>query len=80
MLDQTHAAEKEFHTIDLDNGNRLSLVRRNPYGHIYLKLNKGNIPEKFSGAYTTVERALEASQKYQSERTEAKKELKVKNA
>jgi hypothetical protein len=66
-----------IHTIDLDT-NKLNLVRRGEYGHIFLALETGDMPSKYSGAYTTVEYALLAASHYMEDRKNAIQEVKGK--
>lgn len=54
-------------TYDLQNGNVLRAERKDPYGHWFLSLEKGLLPERFHGGYTgrdEVEKAALAYSKY----------------
>lgn len=60
--------------IELDNGNKLRLTRKDPFGFIYLSLEKGGLPEAYKGAFTDWGQARLAAEKYQRERNETVKE------
>lgn len=57
-------------TIDvpMHDDNKIIIARRDPFGLIYLTLEKGTLPERFQGAYTTVEYAMEDALKYKDQR------------
>ena len=56
-------------TIELENGNKLHLVRKDPFGFIYLHLDKGALPPYLAGAaFTDWTAARQAADKYQRER------------
>lgn len=38
---------------ELDNGNKLYAKQTDPYGFWYLNLDKGQLPDRFKGAYST---------------------------
>lgn len=63
--------------IDLDNGNKLNLTRRDPFGFIYLSLDKGQLPATLAGsAFTDWAQAKIAALAYVKERQETVAELK----
>lgn len=51
-------------TFELDTGNTIYAERRNPYGHIHLHFDKGPLPEKLQGAYTSYDEAEKAINRY----------------
>jgi hypothetical protein len=51
MSNQTQGRRREF---DLENGNKLIAEQRDPYGHWFLHLERGSLPEKYQGAYTDI--------------------------
>ena len=62
--------------IELENGNRLNLVRKDPYGFIYLHLDKGSLPQHLAGsAFTDWSLAKAAAIAYVQTRQEAVAEL-----
>lgn len=62
--------------IELENGNRLNLVRRDPFGFIYLHLDKGSLPAHLQGsAFTDWDMAKKAAYAYVKSRQEAVEEL-----
>lgn len=66
---------------DLEDGNKILMTRKNPYGFLYMELSEGKLPEKYTGAYTTLEAAFESAHIYKDERKRAREELeKQKNA
>lgn len=77
MFDPTYAPLKDAPktpTIEVP-GNTIYLTRKDPYGHVYLSLAKGELPAKFAGAYTTMAQAEFAANKYTIEREEAMKDI-----
>jgi hypothetical protein len=65
--------------IELENGNKLNLVRKDPYGFIYLHLDKGQLPASLQGAaFTDWTQAKQAAYGYVKQRQEAVAELKDK--
>ena len=61
---------------ELENGNQLHLKRTDPYGFIYLSLNKGPLPEAYQGvAYTDWGQARLAAEKYIRQRQDVVSEL-----
>jgi len=84
MRDQSelHAGLKDVpnhQVMELENGNRLNLVRKDPYGFIYLHLDKGQLPAHLSGsAFTDWSQAKQAAEAYVRERKMAVSELKDK--
>lgn len=49
---------------ELQNGNTLRAERRDPYGHWFLVLSRGQLPEAFTGGYTTREEVRKAVSLY----------------
>jgi hypothetical protein len=60
----------------LENGNKLHLKRTDPYGFIYLNLDKGMMPAAYTGAYSDWSQARLAAEKYIRERQTVISELK----
>ncbi len=46
-------------TIEVE-GNRINLTQTDPYGHWFISWDKGKLPERLSGAYTSYPLAREA--------------------
>jgi len=61
--------------IPLDNDNKIKIVRKDPFGLIYMELEKGTLPEKYQGAYTTYEYARDDALRYIDSRKKELKEL-----
>lgn len=62
--------------IELENGNRLNLIRKDPYGFIYLSLDRGHLPPALAGAaYTDWSMAKTAAYAYVRDRQSAEAEL-----
>lgn len=59
----------------LENGNKLNLKRTDPYGFIYISLERGQLPEWLQGAYTDWAHARLAAEKYIKERQQAVAEI-----
>ena len=75
MYDQTYAPSKDAPknpSISFDD-NVIHLTRHDPYGHIYLSLERGELPEKYRGAYTMLPIAEHEARKYIAEREETAK-------
>jgi hypothetical protein len=65
---------------DLENGNKLHLKRVDPYGFVYLSLDKGQLPAGYADvAYTDWHNARVAAEKYIYDRNDALAELNKKN-
>lgn len=63
--------------IELENGNKLHLVRKDPHGFIYLHLDKGQLPHSLAGsAFTDWYSARQAADGYVRERQSAVAEIK----
>ena len=64
-------------TVELDNGNKINLERRDPYGFIHVWLDRGQFPDKsdLNGVFTTWDQAYNATQRYLSERNAAVSEV-----
>lgn len=55
--------------IELENGNKLNLIRKDPFGFIYMSLDKGQLPVTYAGsAYTDWYQAKIAAYAYVKER------------
>lgn len=55
--------------IELENGNKLNLVRKDPFGFIFLSLDKGQLPTNLAGsAFTDWHQAKIAAMAYVTER------------
>lgn len=52
----------------LEDGNKIIWERFNPYGFIYLRLETGELPTVYQGAYNNFEIAKIDMEKYQNER------------
>lgn len=77
MFDPTYAPLKDAPknpTLNID-GNVIHLTRRDPYGHIYISLEHGELPEKYRGAYTSMPIAETEVAKFIEERRVAALEL-----
>jgi len=51
-------------TYELDGGNKLYAERKNPFGFISLHYDKGPLPERLLGEYTSYDEADRAIQQY----------------
>jgi hypothetical protein len=49
---------------ELDNGNKFSLTRTDPYGFVYIHMHKGQVPDELKSAYTTYDAAKAAMESY----------------
>lgn len=66
--------------IELENGNKLNLTRKDPFGFIYLSLDRGALPNHLAGAaFTDWFTAKIAAEKYVRERQDVVAELKDKD-
>jgi hypothetical protein len=82
MFDPIHAPSKDAPknpTVQIDD-NVVHLTRHDPYGHIYLSLENGELPAKYQGAYTTMTEAHLAVARYIDERNKASEELTANNS
>lgn len=63
--------------VELDNGNKVHLERRDPYGFIHAWLDKGAWPvsSALNGVFTSWERAYNAVDRYVSDRNAAVSEI-----
>lgn len=59
--DKEHTGSKK--KIELD-GNTVHIETRDPYGFWHLSLEKGQLPEKYKGGYTTFTQALNAANEW----------------
>lgn len=67
--------------IDLENGNKLNLTRRDPFGFIYLSLEKGTLPPNLAGScWTDWDQAKIAAMGYVRERQDTVAEIREKTA
>lgn len=59
--------------VELSNGNKINLERRDPYGFIHVWLDHGQFPDKspLNGVFTSWERAYTAIDGYIAQRNEA---------
>lgn len=55
------------YVVDLNN-NKIKIEARDPHGFWYLSQERGRMPDEYSGAYTSMTQALEALNKYLSEK------------
>lgn len=62
------------------DGFTVHLPRQDPFGHIYMKLDKGEVPSKYQGAYTDMHLAESEALRYLEDRQQALKEINVKTA
>lgn len=66
-------------SLTLENGNKIYFERKDPYGFWYIHYDKGQMPEKLRGAYTSYDRAKLAVDSYlanlKPEKKEKKKEV-----
>lgn len=51
---------------ELENGNKLWAVQSDPYGFWALHLDKGQLPEKFQGQYSTWDAVKKDVERYQT--------------
>lgn len=79
-LQDFNGNDQENHRVyELENGNKLHLKRTDPYGFIYINLDKGQLPGWVHGvAYTDWTQARIAAEKYIAQRKSAVSELKKK--
>lgn len=59
--------EGKQYVVDLNN-NKIKIEARDPYGHWYITFSKGALPAEYTGAYTSLQMALAAVNKYLSEK------------
>lgn len=59
LLDEDSEFENggRHRTVEIDN-NKVHIKCEDPYGFWYVSLQKGQVPDKLKGAYTTFEKAL----------------------
>lgn len=48
--------------------NKMHIKKRDPYGHWFLNLDKGQLPPHLKGAYTSVSKARQAALNYLNEK------------
>lgn len=51
-------------TYDLDGGQKVHAERKDPYGFVYLHLDKGILPQELSSAFTSYDEADRAITHY----------------
>lgn len=69
MFNEFDPVQSRVRTIELENGNKLNLTAKDPYGLIYLSLEHGQLPDSLKGAaFTDWHTAEKAAQTYLSER------------
>lgn len=56
--------EDRVREFDLGNGNKLFATRKDPYGHWFLSLERGALPEEFRGAYSSAYMMKQAVDRY----------------
>lgn len=71
-LDDQFERKRSF---DLSNGNKLYAERTDPYGFWRLHLDKGQLPERYLGYYTTWDAVVEDVQRYETDRKLAAEEV-----
>jgi len=57
-------------TVELENGNTIIIENKDPYGFWYVHYEKGQMPKKLHGAYTSFDYALSAVRHYLQEKDE----------
>lgn len=66
-------------SLTLENGNTIHFERTDPYGFWYVHYDKGQMPEKLRGAYTSYDRARADVDSYLANLKPEKKEKKKEN-
>lgn len=63
--------------VELDNGNKIHVERRDPYGFIHCWLDKGRWPDKspLNGCFTTYDLAYKEIERYITDRNAAVSEI-----
>lgn len=79
MFDMT-SDNSRTRVFELENGNKLYAKQTDPYGFWYLNLDKGQMPEEFTGAYNTFDQVKVAVEKYSARRKVAAKAVDVSRA
>ena len=59
----------------LSNGNTLYAERTDPYGFWKLHLDKGQLPERYLGLYTTWDAVIQDVERYETDRKLAAEEV-----
>lgn len=65
-----HIGEKDManeRTVLLDNGNKIHMKRYDPFGHIKINWDKGQMPQKLRGEFTSFDEARKAVSRYLSD-------------
>ena len=70
---ETNSKKRVF---ELENGNKLHAVQSDPYGFWSLHLDKGQLPERFQGQYSTWDAVTKDVERYQTLRGLAVVEVK----
>lgn len=66
----------KVHSVTKD-GTTVFLTRKDPYGHIYLTLEQGEVSPKYQGAYTDMRIAEYDANRYLDDRIQTMADLKV---
>lgn len=79
MRDQSGIHDIPNHrVVELENGNKLNLVRKDPYGFIYIHLDRGGLPPWLGdAAFTDWFSARQACDKYIRERQDVVAEIEL---
>jgi hypothetical protein len=75
MYDMAETSSKK-RVFELENGNKLHAIQSDPYGFWTLHLDKGQLPERFLGQYTTWDAVVKDVERYQTLRDMAIVEVK----
>lgn len=76
MFNSFDPTPSRVRTIELENGNKLNLTAKDPYGLIYLSLEHGQLPDSLKGAaFTDWGQAERAAQTYIAQRKQVVEEL-----
>lgn len=72
----SHKDAPKVNSVSLD-GFTVLLPRNDPFGHIYLTLEQGEVSEKYRGAYTDMRMAESDARRYLDDRKKALAEINV---
>ncbi len=64
MQDFESAPETRRRQVELPNGNKYHIECRDPYGFWFIHMDKGQIPDRLSGAYTSADQAVSDINRY----------------
>lgn len=79
MFNDFEVKPSRVRVIELENGNKLNMTAKDPYGHIYFSLEHGQLPDSLKGAaFTDWHQAEIGAKKYVSQRQSALAEIKIK--